>query len=464
MVLNSPFPKVPGKPARGTKSLLGFAAPLHRLDDARRAAEVAARTRGDSQRASLEAGFDFQLDAAAAAEAERAANPGVLHLMSPVQQDAEINRRITGNTHRDAAAAAAAWDFLADRDAQLAAAKAAPPVPKPKPAVPRQAAVPPVPKSKPPVPPGAFASVDPSDPLDAAMEVQRNFIPHQEEAFDKPFSFRGLQQSLKPHFEANSKAVTPDNVRQILRDGGIEANALRIFEVQTGKGPKKAMSGDIQTIPPATLSPDLTAARTKGTLPAAWRDRIGRKETANLKDPWGAIHVDRTGVAYGRYQMRNGALKDTGMMRPDGTWTGKYGVNNERDFLDNHEAQNAVLEDYNNIRLKPDSRGLEVGNAGGRKLVIDDLVGRRLNGIDRKARPDGFTITESGVIAAMHRAGAGNVQKYFRKFYKPTPDGAAVTTRGKERQMTKFDRWIETRLREFADEPLAIPGPSLDWP
>ena len=152
------------------------------------------------------------------------------------------------------------------------------------------------------------------------------------------------------------------------------------------------------------------------------------------------------------------------MMLADGTWTGKYGVTSERDFLDNHEAQNAVLEDYNHIRLKPESRRLEVGREGDRKMFIDDLLGRRLIGIDREARPDGFTITESGVIAAMHRAGAGNVRKYFRKFYEPTPDGAAVTTRGKEQQMTGLDKPIETRLREFADEPIANPGPSLDWP
>ena len=417
MVLKTPFSKAPGKPARSTKSVFGFAEPLHRLSAAQRATEVAARTRGDSQRASLEAGYDFQLDAAASAAAEHAANPGALNLMSPDQQDAEINRRMTGNTHRDAAAAV--WDFLADRDAQLAAAKAPSP-PKPKPFVPALGQpVPPLPRSKPPLPAWALNPIDPSDPLDAAVEMQRTLTPQQEEPFDKPFSFRGLQQSLKPHFEANSEAVTPDNVRQILRDGGIEANSLRIFERKTTKGPRKALSGDIPTVPPATLTPDLTDARAQGTLPAAWRDRIGRKESPNLKDPWGAIHIDDTGIALGRYQMRSGALKDTGMMRPDGTWTGKYGINSERDFLDNHEAQNAVLEDYNNIRLKPESRRLEVGREGDRKLFIDDLVGRRLIGIDREARPDGFTITESGVIAAMHRAGARNVQEYFRKFYKP---------------------------------------------
>ena len=428
MVLKTPFSKAPGKPARSTKSVFGFAEPLHRLSAAQRATEVAARTRGDSQRASLEAGYDFQLDAAASAAAEHAANPGALNLMSPDQQDAEINRRMTGNTHRDAAAAV--WDFLADRDAQLAAAKAPSP-PKPKPFVPALGQpVPPLPRSKPPLPAWALNPIDPSDPLDAAVEMQRTLTPQQEEPFDKPFSFRGLQQSLKPHFEANSEAVTPDNVRQILRDGGIEANSLRIFERKTTKGPRKALSGDIPTVPPATLTPDLTDARAQGTLPAAWRDRIGRKESPNLKDPWGAIHIDDTGIALGRYQMRSGALKDTGMMRPDGTWTGKYGINSERDFLDNHEAharagarnvqeyfrkfykptpdldrkyginserdfldnheaQNAVLEDYNNIRLKPESRRLEVGREGDRKLFIDDLVGRRLIGIDREARPDG---------------------------------------------------------------------------
>ena len=136
------------------------------------------------------------------------------------------------------------------------------------------------------------------------------------------------------------------SVCQILRDGGIEANSLRIYTAQTNTGRQKALRGDVTTVPPAALSPELIDVRLNGQLSGAWRDKIASKESPNLRDPWGAINVNSGGLALGRYQMRRPALIDTGMMRRDGTWTGKYGVNDEREFLDNHEAQNAALEDY----------------------------------------------------------------------------------------------------------------------
>ena len=40
-------------PKRGARSFAGFAGPLHKLTAAQQQAEVAARTMGDSQRASL---------------------------------------------------------------------------------------------------------------------------------------------------------------------------------------------------------------------------------------------------------------------------------------------------------------------------------------------------------------------------------------------------------------------------
>ena len=55
-------------PKRGPRSFAGFSDPLHRLTAAQQQAEVAARTMGDSQRASLEAAWDFQLDRDAAAD------------------------------------------------------------------------------------------------------------------------------------------------------------------------------------------------------------------------------------------------------------------------------------------------------------------------------------------------------------------------------------------------------------
>ena len=118
------------KPSRMPKSFTGFTTPLHRLSPEQRLAEIAARTRGDDYRASLEAGRDFQIDAKASAEAEAAANPGVANLFTPQGLDAEITRRTKGRSQRDTLNAA--WDVLAERDAAAEAMKqggiAAPPL------------------------------------------------------------------------------------------------------------------------------------------------------------------------------------------------------------------------------------------------------------------------------------------------------------------------------------------------
>ena len=82
--------------------------PLHRLSPDQRLAEVAAHTTGDSYRASLEAGWDFQMDAQTSAQAEAFANPGAVNLFTSAGIDAEITRRTKGPNQRDTLNAA--WD------------------------------------------------------------------------------------------------------------------------------------------------------------------------------------------------------------------------------------------------------------------------------------------------------------------------------------------------------------------
>ena len=115
------------KPFRVPKSFAGFMTPLHRLSPDQRLAEVAARTTGDSYRASLEAGWDFQMDAQTSAQAEAFANPGAVNLFTSAGIDAEITRRTKGPNQRDTLNAA--WDVLAERDAAAEAMKQAGPLP-----------------------------------------------------------------------------------------------------------------------------------------------------------------------------------------------------------------------------------------------------------------------------------------------------------------------------------------------
>lgn len=109
------------KPSRMPKSFTGFTTPLHRLSPEQRLAEIAARTRGDDYRASLEAGWDFQKNAKASAEAEAAATPGVADLFTPGGLDAEITRRAKGSDLRSTLEAT--WDALTERDFAAEAVK-----------------------------------------------------------------------------------------------------------------------------------------------------------------------------------------------------------------------------------------------------------------------------------------------------------------------------------------------------
>ena len=81
--------------------------------------------------------------------------------------------------------------------------------------------------------------------------------------------------------------------------------------------------------------------------PARQQQKVAGREAPGQRDPWGAFVVDDNGFALGRYQMRTQALVDAGMLRglpnepgerQEYEWTGKYGVNGWRDFVNNHDA------------------------------------------------------------------------------------------------------------------------------
>jgi len=75
-----------------------------------------------------------------------------------------------------------------------------------------------------------------------------------------------------------------------------------------------------------------------------FRDAIADKESKGQpNNGYGA----RNSLGYlGRYQMGEGALIDSGMKNVNGKWKGTYGVNNERDFLNNPHAQERAFADY----------------------------------------------------------------------------------------------------------------------
>jgi hypothetical protein len=134
--------------------------------------------------------------------------------------------------------------------------------------------------------------------------------------------------------------------------------------------------------------------------------------------------------------MRKPALRDAGMMRADGSWTGKYGINNEIDFLNNPAAQNAALKDLADVI---DGYIRDNGHSG--------RIGKTLKGV-----VEDFKISQSGLAAAIHRQGIGTVGQYFDWLEKNGWDSRAKIEALPEEQRNQF-KSVETRLRLFRDVP-----------
>jgi hypothetical protein len=195
--------------------------------------------------------------------------------------------------------------------------------------------------------------------------------------------------------------------------------------------------------PPDELPDSLVEALSRNDLSEAWRQEIAAREvkdrpyegygTQTKSRNWNKKtrqHEDL--YAYGRYQMTPDALKDAGMMRADGSWTGKYGIASAVAFLTNPKAQEAALKD---LTVALDDYVTKEGHR--------DRIGKTINGVKEK-----IEITESGLVAAIHRAGIGQVGSYFRWLEEND-----WNSRDNQQTMTSKFRQVETRLREFQNVP-----------
>ncbi len=110
----------------------------------------------------------------------------------------------------------------------------------------------------------------------------------------------------------------------------------------------------------------------------------GFKEALAFKESQGRYQVVNTLGYLGKYQFGRSTLK-------------LMGVSNTTDFLNNASLQEKVFE---------------VNVARNKWILRRDI--KRFNG----KRIGGVEITESGIIAAAHLAGAGNVKKFLRSYGK----------------------------------------------
>ena len=132
-----------------------------------------------------------------------------------------------------------------------------------------------------------------------------------------------------------------------------------------------------KTLPTNTITnPKLVAYN----IPYLEKDFVGFKEALAFKESQGKYTVVNTLGYLGKYQFGRSTLE-------------RFEIYNTKEFLQNPELQEkafTALCKVNKWILRKD---------------IKNSVGKTINGIE---------ITESGILAAAHLGGAGNVKKYLR--------------------------------------------------
>lgn len=189
---------------------------------------------------------------------------------------------------------------------------------------------------------------------------------------------------------------------------------------------------NIQPNPPNVQPGAVIQALKQNHLTQGWRDKLAEIETGGKPyDGYGTYLFKDKGFAYGRYQFRTGGLKDSGMMdMKTGDWTGKYGVNSWRDFLNNPQAQEAALKDWTQI-------------------IETRYMRKHLGQMGQTIKSDkgDITITPAGFIGACHHAGTKTMDEYFRWAAANNWD-----TRGKT-MPDRDSKEIERRMQEFESIP-----------
>ena len=113
---------------------------------------------------------------------------------------------------------------------------------------------------------------------------------------------------------------------------------------------------------------------------------VGFKEALAFKESQGRYHIVNTLGYLGKYQFGKSTLQ-------------RFNIHNAQEFLNSPELQEeafVALCSLNKWILRKD---------------IERSVGKKINGVE---------ITESGILAAAHLAGAGNVKKYLRSYGEQT--------------------------------------------
>ncbi len=162
------------------------------------------------------------------------------------------------------------------------------------------------------------------------------------------------------------------------------------------------------------------------------RERLGFLES---RGDYHAHNTSGGGIgALGKYQIRRDGLIDAGYINSDNQWLGKNSIYSQDDFFNSPDKQEQVLNDY----LKSNYRQLK--NKGSLNYVGNQVEG--IAGV--------FNITDTGLLAASHREGAGAVNRYLNNLEKHQNNSYYMNyNKITNPELADMFKRIETRLRKF---------------
>ncbi len=296
---------------------------------------------------------------------------------------------------------------------------------------------------------GVKAALKTSDHSDLAKFHAQAVRDYEDDALAEVAEFGNQLKKANPEI-FNSwfhifRGELPDNAKRMVLAGNLGEEGLKgndgkgtltpeertaLREETVGMPPRKPES-------PNSVDPASEPGSDKGfesPVHQDFRDSLHKHESA--EDGYKSFNPKGDGIgAFGRYQMRELALIDSGMLDDKGNWTGKHGVKNAEGFLNSPEAQERAFADY-----------MSKTEGYLRHNESYDQIGRRFPGKLGK----GITVTENGLLAAAHRQGHGMVKKYLE--HQRRTNWKSDFSEYKTKERTKYES-VETRLRLFQDVP-----------
>lgn len=241
----------------------------------------------------------------------------------------------------------------------------------------------------------------------------------------------GRERKFNPNFASQPRVPggRPEGGRWTDDGGDGPPSRIRYVQLQS-RAPVSANDGRGNWRDPLPGSP----------VPAEFRNAIAERESRGRGNHgYAAINRPRNQLpVLGRYQLAGPAQQQIGLRHADGRWNAenRYGARTEQEFLDDPFAQERAVADY----LRDNERQLQQRDAY-------SFIGREFIGMSGER----ITITEAGLAAAAHRAGAPRVMEYLRDLHSRNSGSNAWRTYREGLTPAQIERYneLEARLREF---------------